>query len=335
MTTGYSLQRVDVSRLGINLSFTKSGVVQSSQYFWSWWGGYVAPVTTPYSDDIVTSIVYEEINYFEIWKFSHERNDTTWCAAAITPGTARNGTLCVATEQDARAVADAVATLVVASGVNLDSSPGIWLSVKEQEKHPEEACKVSRVDLEGPPAMAGIHEGDVVRFINGKPCTGSSFYRDINEAKRGGPGGADVHVEVLRKGNTQNLDLHYPNPEVGVAELRQKSAESAPPRSPTQSVGQAPASSGFQLGIRLRAVADSDVVPFALKKAKGIVVVQVVPGSLAEAMKFQADDVILEVNDSEIGDVDFFVQFVRSGAAKKFLVWRKGQAISLIVPQSM
>ena len=77
LTTGYSLQRVDVNRLGINLSFTKSGVVQNSQYFWSWWGGYVAPVTMPYTDDIVTSIVYKEIQYFEIWNFPHEKNQAT------------------------------------------------------------------------------------------------------------------------------------------------------------------------------------------------------------------------------------------------------------------
>ena len=60
LTTGYSLQRVDVNKLGINLSFTKSGVNQGSQYYWSWWGGYVAPTSTPYKDDIVTSVVYSD-----------------------------------------------------------------------------------------------------------------------------------------------------------------------------------------------------------------------------------------------------------------------------------
>src|SRR5271157_820984 len=64
LTTGYSLQRVDVNKLGINLSFTKSGVNTSSQYYWSWWGGYVAPTSTPYKDDIVTSVVYSDVAYF-------------------------------------------------------------------------------------------------------------------------------------------------------------------------------------------------------------------------------------------------------------------------------
>jgi hypothetical protein len=40
------------------------------------------------------------------------------------------------------------------------------------------------------------------------------------------------------------------------------------------------------------------------------------------------------LNNSEIGDLDLFSQFVRSGAVKKFHVWRKGQALDFAVPQS-
>ncbi len=227
LTSGYSLERVDVNRLGINLSFTKSGVIQNSQYFWSWWGGYVAPVTTPYTDDIVTSIVYKEIQYFEIWNFPHEKNQATWCVAPTTGGLVRNSFLCVATEQDAQAVADAIATLVVASGASLDSSPGIWVAVKELEKHPEEACRISEVDRDGPPVQAGIKAGDIVRSIDGRPCTGKTFYHDINQAMLEKKGSGDVHIEILRKNNPMSFDLLYPNPDAGVAQLRQKSAESA------------------------------------------------------------------------------------------------------------
>jgi hypothetical protein len=104
LTTGYSLQRVDVNKLGINLSFTKSGVNQSSQYYWSWWGGYVAPVTTPYKDDIVVSIVYADVTYFEI--YNNERAEgypATWCVDYIHRHPAGNSTICVPTEADAHA----------------------------------------------------------------------------------------------------------------------------------------------------------------------------------------------------------------------------------------
>jgi len=49
----------------------------------------------------------------------------------------------------------------------------------------------------------------------------------------------------------------------------------------------------------------------------------------------QIGDVIVEVNGSEIGDVEFFTQFVRSGAAKSFRVMRNGQSVELTVPQSI
>jgi S1-C subfamily serine protease len=236
-------------------------------------------------------------------------------------------------------VADAIATLVVASGASLDSSPGIWVAVKELEKHPEEACRISEVDRDGPPVQAGIKAGDIVRSIDGRPCTGKTFYHDINQAMLEKKGSGDVHIEILRKNNPMSFDLLYPNPDAGVAQLRQKSAESA--RSnvgaghPTAAASQPAPPSGVRFGFEVRAVKEEDVAPFGLAKARGIVVVNVTKGGLADDMGFLAGDVILEVNNSEIGDVDLFVQFARSGAIKNFRVWRKGQALELTVPQSL
>ncbi|HMD76683.1 MAG TPA: PDZ domain-containing protein [Terracidiphilus sp.] len=339
LTSGYSLERVDVNRLDINLFFTKSGVVQNTQYFWSWWGGYVAPVTTPYKDDIVTSIVYKEIQYFEIWNFPREKNQATWCVAPTTAGLVRNSFLCVATEQDARAVADAIATLVVASGVNLDSSQGLWVDVKELQKHPDEACKLSDVDLDGPPAQAGIKAGDIVRSINGRPCTGKTFYHDINLAMLEKKGSGAVHVEILRKNNTMAFDLNYPNPDAGVVQLRQQSAGSA--RHPVGSVIPVPEanpvapSPGVHFGLQVRPVIQDDLAPLSLTKAQGIVVVSVENGSLADTTGLLAGDVILAVNGAEVGDLQQFVQTIRSGVAKSFRVWRKGQMLELTVPLSI
>ena len=76
-------------------------------------------------------------------------------------------------------------------------------------------------------------------------------------------------------------------------------------------------------------------LPFGLPKPKGAVVTSVEKGGLADEMQMQVGDVIVEVNGSEIGDVDFLGQFVRSGSAKSFKVWRKGKSVELTVPQSM
>ena len=80
---------------------------------------------------------------------------------------------------------------------------------------------------------------------------------------------------------------------------------------------------------------DADVAAFGLAKAKGVVVISVEKGGLAEATQIQVGDVIVEVNGSEIGDVDSLGQLVRSGAARSFRVWRKGKSVELSVPQSM
>jgi serine protease Do len=72
-----------------------------------------------------------------------------------------------------------------------------------------------------------------------------------------------------------------------------------------------------------------------LTKAQGLVVVGVENGSLADTMGILAGDVILQVNGADVGDVQQFAQTVRSGAAKTFRVWRKGQTVELAVPVSM
>jgi serine protease Do len=77
------------------------------------------------------------------------------------------------------------------------------------------------------------------------------------------------------------------------------------------------------------------MTPLMLTKAEGLVVVSVENGGLADTMGVLAGDVILQVNGAEVGDINHFVQIIRSGAARSFRVWRKGQTVELSVPQSL
>ena len=357
LTSGYSLEKVEVSKLGVNLLFTKSGTVVSSEYEWSWHGGYNAPVATQYTDDIVTTIPYDEIAYFSIWYFPKAKNfPDSWCARPVLKSVTRNPLLCFSNQQDAQGWIDVVATLAAAArekyfitdygfyGMDMGDVPE-----KELKKQPgETGCLVRWILLDSPPAKAGLKNNDIIHAVEGKPCApdvfGSTLMNALTDpiSKTVKPDGGAVHVEVYRKNQLLSFDLRYANPvaSLNLASLK-KSAEAMeqknalPAAAPAPAAVQSPAPGGFHLGVQVRAVTDADVAPMGLAKARGIVVVDVEKGSLADKMGFLPGDVILEVNNSEIGDQELFGQYVRSGAAKKFKVWRKGQPLDLVVPESM
>ena len=125
-------------------------------------------------------------------------------------------------------------------------------------------------------------------------------------------------------------------------ELRKQGKELAetpapPPAASTPAAAPAAAAphSGLKFGFQVRPVNDADVATYGLAKSKGIVVVQIEKGGLADAMGFKPYDVILEVNDLEIGDLPIFSAILQSGAVKKFRVWSKGKTLDLVMPQSM
>jgi hypothetical protein len=178
LTTGYSLQRVDVNRLGVNLSFTKSSVTQDSQYYWSWWGGYVAPVITSYTDDIVASIVYADIAYFELYHNGRGSSfPAIWCINPISRGATRGNAICVPSEADAHGLIDTLATLVVASGHSVDISPGMTLKPvpeKETRNHPELAgMQVKDMVWDSPPMWPASR-----RATSSAPSTASLVRRN-------------------------------------------------------------------------------------------------------------------------------------------------------------
>jgi hypothetical protein len=385
---GYSLQRADVNKFGILLGFRKSGAVLGGRYHWSWGSGYNPSIYTPQKDDLVTSIVFRDISYFQIWKVPMGRGQAGWCVVPMDGHIGRNNVLCVGTKEDAQALVDALATLVEASGGSLSSPFGMWAKPRMNKdggvRRGKTGWQITQVDVDGPPAQAGIRIGDLLYSVNGFPCTGEGdFLNAFRDAASGGTDGGDLPVELLRKGKQVILDLHYASGEGAEKQLTQKQTEGSlrnassatlyippapaaltvpvpapvatvvPAPAPVATVMPAPASallpvpadisvpvsalapSGFRLGIQVRAVTEADAVAFRLSIPRGIVVLYVEKGSLADAMQMQSGDVILEVNGSEIGDVQLFTQTIRRGAARTFRVWHNGQSVKNVVPESL
>lgn len=350
--TGYSLDRLSENKLGLNLSFSKSGVEQKTEYFWSWTGGYDAPISTAYKNDALTSIVYAEIDYFYLWVFSRTKdNPESWCVVPVVVNGPKdsisglkNNIICAPSETDAHGLADALATLTAASGNSLHTSSGMFLIEtleKDLQKHPERAgCEVRAVETGSPAAQAGVLAGEILHTVNGTVCTKEVLTAAVAEATAN-PAGGVVHAEAEYRGRSGTVDLHFPHIEANAAQLQQQLANLTRQNAgsqgavPSQAATTVPPAPGQRLGARVRTVTDADVAAFGLPKAKGVVVTSVEKGGLADEMQMQIGDVIVEVNGSEIDDVDFLGQFVRSGAAKSFRVWRKGKSVELTVPQSM
>jgi hypothetical protein len=341
MTNGYSLGHVDSNKLGINLDFTKSGVVKGKKYDWSpWLGLYDVPTSTPYKDDIVTTIVFADVSFFELLHTDAGKLfPATWCVKAISRGPERNSAVCLPTEADAHSFIDAIATLVVANGGRLRTPIGmsyVAMSKKDLEDHPERAgLRVTSVFPGSPAAQAGVLEKDIILAVNRTPCTRTDALAIPVEAAVLMPGGGEVDLELLQKGANLSLDLHYPYAGVDAAQLRAQLAGQTQHGTAAPAIIPGAAPAGPHLGIRLRAATQADSAVLGFPRTQGVVVTSIEKGGLADEMQMQIDDVIVAVNGSEIADVDFFVQFFHSGAAKSLRVLRKGQTMDLTVPQSM
>jgi C-terminal processing protease CtpA/Prc len=175
-----------------------------------------------------------------------------------------------------------------------------------------------------------------VRTVNGQPCTQPTFGAAFAEALRKPQGGV-VRAEISRKKGPVTVDLRIPHLEAPPAQIRQQAANpgqqnaAAPPTAPVPTAPPA----GVRFGFQVRPVIQDDLAPLALTKAQGFVVVSIENGGLADTMGILAGDVILQLNGADVGNLQQFVQTLRSGAASSFRILRKGQIVELTVPQSL
>ena len=332
-TTTFTLDRMTGTNLGLNLFFTESGVEQKTN-------GLLSLTTTsvPYRKDRIVSIVFADIEAFDIRTNTFHPGTAPWCVVPIGGNNAQNNALCVSTQHDAEQLIDALATLAEANGTNLRPPFGMMLAAtpeREAQKHPElSGFRVLGVDTDGPAAQADIRDEDILHLVDGKPCTLENLRAAIAEAAAKPNGGA-IHLDIVRRGKPATVDVNYPHwLSNDVAALRQQVTDAAQPGA-SPSGGAVPVRGAFHLGINVRAVADADLATVGLPKAMGLLVTKVEKGSLAEDIGIEVGDVILQTDGTDVGDVDAFGKLVRGGTVKSFRVWRKGQKLDLAVSQSM
>ncbi|HYL32273.1 MAG TPA: PDZ domain-containing protein, partial [Stellaceae bacterium] len=185
----------------------------------------------------------------------------------------------------------------------------------------------------GPAQKAKIEPGDIIVSFDGKPVPEMRVLpRIVAET----PIGKDVQVEVWRKGQMQKLH-------VTVAELKETEEAVVTADAKTKGKGKSKgdtdsSKSVDELGLVLSAITPELRQKFDLKPdAKGVVITDVRPDSVAASKDIHPGDVIVEVAQSEVENPDDVIGKVKEQEKAKrksvlFLLRRSDELRFIAVP---
>ncbi len=160
----------------------------------------------------------------------------------------------------------------------------------------EYGALVTEVEEDSPAAKAGLQEDDVILKFDGERVRSAShLVRLVQET----PTGRSVTLQVSRGGQTRSL----------TAELKEREVHFRMPRIhiPEVDVRVMPGLRGFDRRARLGITADNLTAQladyFGAQQGEGVLVREVLTGTPAEKGGLKAGDVIVRVNDEEVGSV--------------------------------
>ncbi len=335
---GYYLSRMEVGRQDLKLYFTRLHPQKIEFYP----NAAAAPPYEPFSGDQANVIDFAHTTGFRFMAYAKQSDpkSASWCFFSKPEERDSRSSVCLTSEAEMYRFLDAVSTLIVAAGGHLEPTNG-FSSVYPvdsnylRKNRAETGCEIEWLARNSVPEKAGIRRGDILHSVNGKPYTcvanmlGSAFTAKPGEV---------VNVEIYSNHKLVPYELRYPLELENSEQLRQQGKQLAEAQPSAQAVAvhsRTEPVAGQRFGIEARPVNDADIAALKLPKPRGLFVVDVEKGALADKMGLQTGDVINEVNNSEIGDIDLFAVYAKSGAVKKMKVWRKGQSLELTIPQSM
>ena len=179
-----------------------------------------------------------------------------------------------------------------------------WLGIRAQDATPQQVSAlglsrpgavvtiVTEVAENSPAAEAGVKTGDIILEFNGKPLPKS---QDLRYLVADTPPGQKVTLKIFRDKNERVITAR-------VNELPEER------EIVSQADGKDP-----ELGLRIQKVTPELSKRHGLNNTKGLIVVEVQPGSPADLAGIEAGDVIREVNQRPVNTVKDFEQSVRQG----------------------
>ncbi|MBW1667311.1 MAG: DegQ family serine endoprotease [Deltaproteobacteria bacterium] len=195
-----------------------------------------------------------------------------------------------------------------------------WLGVMIQKITPDlrkkfglasaKGALVADITPGGPADKAGIQRGDVIVTYDGREV---KEMNDLPYLVGATPVGKKVVVEVIRRGKRKEI-------QVKIGKLKEETEEEA-----DQEANQ-------RLGMRVEEITPELARTFGLSETRGLVVVEVEPGSSASGAGLRPGDVIVEVDQAPITNLKAFKQKIRSykpGDTVLLLVSRRGATLYL------
>ena len=193
--------RINVDHTGVQMFFSESGSTVHNQYFWTWNGGYNAPVTTNYHYNATFSFLYSQLSslrYADGFVYVCKTNND--CDMLATPDIPQDHMLM-----------DALLTLAVAAGNNtIVVADMAWDTPSAHELKKlklSDARQVKFVDANTPGAAAGIQPGDILAGMDGVPYHQNIYGEMAAKCLKAHPEGCTVHVSLLRNGAPMTVEL--------------------------------------------------------------------------------------------------------------------------------
>jgi serine protease Do len=190
-----------------------------------------------------------------------------------------------------------------------------WLGIRAQDIAPQTAAalgvpraagevfaQVTEVSEGSPAAEAGVKQGDIIVEYNAKPVPKSIDFPVIVADTAPGQ---KASLRIIR--DKKDLAITV---KIGELPEESESAVTAEARDP-------------ELGIKVQRITPEAARRLGLSSTKGVLVLEVQPGSPADSIGLEPADVIREVNQRPVNNVSDFERSMRQG--------RRGERILLLV----
>jgi len=189
-----------------------------------------------------------------------------------------------------------------------------WLGIRAQDVSPQLAASlglirnaadmavVTEVGEGSPAAEAGVKTGDVIVEFNGKTVPKS---QDLPSLIADTPPGQKVVLKIVRDKKEQIVSV-----KIGELPDEGDAVQKAETRDP-------------EIGVRVQRITPETARRLGLNSTKGVLIVEIQPGSPADQAGLEPADVIREVNQRPVNNISDFERAVRQG--------RRGERILLLV----